>query len=181
MVATLVIFSMLFLIDQLSKYLTQLFIAEDSTVSFIPHVISLTKTYNDGAGFSFGSELGWLLVLISAVATVVLGYYCTKNNWKREKYRSFLLTMIMAGCVGNLFDRIIMNIEPLKSSRPGVVDMIDFLFIDFVWEKITGKPFAICNVADVYLVVGLILFAIDLLFFADRRKKKYEAKDRKAV
>lgn len=181
MVITLVIFSMLFLIDQLTKYLTQLYIAEESTIGFIPHVISLTKTYNDGAGFSLGSDMGWFLVIISVVATIVLGYYCTKNDWKREKYKSFLLTMILAGCVGNLYDRIIMNIDSFKTTRPGVVDMIDFLFIDFVWEKITGKQFAICNFADVYLVIGLALFAIDLLFFADRRKKKYEAKDRKAV
>ena len=42
--------------------------------------------------------------------------------------------MIMAGCVGNLYDRIIMNISSLNLSdgRPGVVDMIQFNFIDFI-------------------------------------------------
>lgn len=181
MVVTLVIFAMLFTIDQLSKYLTQLYIVEDSTIGLIPNVISLTKTYNEGAGFSMLDGSGWLLVIVSGIATIVLAYFCSKNDWKREKYKSFLLTMIMAGCVGNLYDRIIMNIDVLKDSRQGVVDMIDFLFLDFIWEKLFNSYFAICNIADVYLVVGLILFAIDLLFFADRRKKKYEAQSRQAI
>ena len=181
MVITLIVFAMLFIIDQLTKYLTQLYIVEESTIGFIPNVISLTKTYNDGTGFSMLSGAGWLLVVISIIGTIVLAYFCSKNDWKREKYKSFLLTMIMAGCVGNLYDRIIMNIGAFSESRKGVVDMIDFLFIDFIWEKLFNSYFAICNIADVYLVVGLILFAIDLVFFADRRKKKYEAKSREAI
>ena len=181
MAITLVIFGMLFIIDQLTKYLTQLYIAPNTTVCAIPHVFSLTIEYNDGAGFSMLSDAGWLLVIVSFIATIVLAYFCSKNDWKREKYKSFLLTMIMAGCVGNLFDRIVMNIDGLQKARPGVVDMIDFIFLDFIWEKLFNSTFAICNVADVYLVVGLILFAIDLIFFADRRKKKYEAKSREAV
>lgn len=181
MAITLVIFGMLFIIDQLTKYLTQLYIVPNTTVGAIPNVFSLTIEYNDGAGFSMLEDSGWLLVIISVIATIVLAYFCSKNDWKREKYKSFLLTMIMAGCVGNLFDRIVMNIDGLQKARPGVVDMIDFIFLDFIWEKLFNSTFAICNVADVYLVVGLILFAIDLIFFADRRKKKYEAKSREAV
>ena len=100
MIITIVLFVMLFIIDQLTKYLAQIFIAQGTTVSFVPYVMSFTKTYNEGSGFSFlaDSDYNWLLVVISLIATVVLCYYCYKNDWKREKYKSVLLTMILAGC-----------------------------------------------------------------------------------
>ncbi len=176
---TIVIFFMLYLIDQLSKYLSQLFLTADTVNTFIPNVISLRLTYNTGAAFSSFDGASWLLILISLAATIALGYFLTKNNWKHEKYRSFLVTMITAGCVGNLFDRIIMVIPGLNGTdgRYGVVDMIQFDFLNNIWNAIFKSNFAICNIADVYLVVGLILFAIDYIFFADRRKKKYEAQN----
>lgn len=185
MAITIIIFIMLFIIDQLTKYLSQLFLAQNAVNNVIPHVFSLNLCYNNGAAFSSFSGAGWLLIAISTIASIVLIYFCTKNDWKKEKYKSFLLTMILAGCVGNLFDRIIMVIPGLSSvdskgiaisGRPGVVDMLKFDFLDPIWNKITGADFGICNIADLYLVIGLILFAIDLIFFADRRKKKNEAK-----
>ena len=79
--------------------------------------------------------------------------------------------MALAGCMGNLFDRFI-TITPLKSGRNGVVDMIVLKPFDFICEKL-GLGTTVFNVADMFLVIGLIVFAIDMIFFEDRRKKKY--------
>lgn len=180
MIITAIIFFILYFIDQITKYFAQANLSTDINTKFIPNVMSFRLEYNTGAAFSSFDNSGWLLIIISGLATIVLGYFLLKNDWKHEKYKSFLLTMITAGCVGNLFDRIIMNINSLNTTdgRPGVVDMIDFEFLDIIFDKLFGSSFAVCNVADVYLVIGLILLAIDLLFFADRRKKKYEASHR---
>lgn len=177
MVITLIIFFILYFIDQLTKYLAQTFLTASNS-AFIPHVMSFELTYNTGAAFSSLDGAAWLLIIISTIATIVLIYYCLKNNWKTEKFKSFILTMILAGCVGNLYDRIIQTIPSLNGSdgRRGVVDMIRFDFLDSICQALFKKDFAICNVADIYLVIGLILLAIYILFFADKRKGKNEVK-----
>ena len=177
MIITMVIFAFLYIIDQLTKYLSQVNLVEGVKVGFIPNVMSLKLTYNTGAAFSSFDGASWLLIIVSSIATIVLLYFCLKNNWKTEKFKSFVLTMILAGCVGNLFDRIIETIPNLNESRKGVVDMIQFDFIDKICQALFKRDFAICNVADVYLVIGLILLAIYIIFFADKRKDKHEIKN----
>ena len=178
MVITIIIFALLYIIDQLTKYLSQILLTSTNR-PFIPYVMSFELTYNQGAAFSSLDGTGWLLIIISTVASIVLMYFCAKNNWKEEKFKSFVLTMILAGCVGNLYDRIVMNVSSLKDARPGVVDMIRFDFLDIICKNVfkMQNGFAICNVADVYLVIGLILLAIYILFFADKRKEKHEIKN----
>ena len=180
MVITIIIFALLYIIDQLTKYLSQILLTSTNR-PFIPYVMSFELTYNQGAAFSSLDGSGWLLIIISSVASIVLMYFCAKNNWKTEKFKSFVLTMILAGCVGNLYDRIIMNIPSLSGDdgRKGVVDMIRFDFLDTICKNVfrMQNGFAICNVADVYLVIGLILLAIYILFFADKRKDKHEIKN----
>lgn len=178
---TILIFAILFVLDQGTKYLAQLFLVAGTRQTVIPNVFSFELEYNSGASFSMlsGSDSNWLLIIISAVATLVLIYMCSKNNWKTQKLKSALLTVILAGCVGNLYDRIIMVIPYLNGEtdggRPGVVDMLHFDFIDPIWNAIFKSDFASPNVADLYLVFGLIIFAIYIIFFEERMKKKNEA------
>ena len=56
--------------------------------------------------------------------------------------------------------------------RDGVVDMIILRPLDSLWQAITGSGFPIFNLADVFLVIGVILLAIDILFLEERRNKK---------
>ena len=63
------------------------------------------------------------------------------------------MIFLLAGTVGNAIDRV----------RYGyVVDMFELKFINF----------AIFNVADLFITVGAIVFAVYLLFFEGREKLK---------
>ena len=69
---------------------------------------------------------------------------------------------MISGAIGNFIDRIF---------RGEVVDMFDFVI--FGWD------FAVFNVADIFLTVGVGLLAIDVLFFSEKEmiKEIYDKED----
>ena len=71
-----------------------------------------------------------------------------------------MLTLILAGAVGNLIDRVFMGY---------VTDMIKTLFMDF----------AVFNVADCCVVVGTIALAVYLVFFYKEVKSSEQKELRK--
>lgn len=159
----------LIILDQVTKYLVDINIALGKTKEVIPHILTLTKIYNTGAGWGMFENATWLLVIVSLVASIILGYYCYKCDWKKKKLYSIGITLAFSGCVGNLFDRFVSVVYP--TGRQAVVDMIILNPLDNLWYLITKQHFPVFNLADVYLVIGLILFAIDLLFMSERRSK----------
>lgn len=169
MIITLIVFFILFFLDQLTKYLSVETLTDTPKV-LINNFLSVRLEYNPGAAWSMGSDSTWVLVLISTIASIFLFWVCSKNDWKRAKFQAISITMAAAGCVANLFDRIITMIP--SCNRDGVVDMIVFKPFDWICE-LFNLGTTVFNVADAFLVVGLILYAIDYLFFAERRKDKY--------
>lgn len=164
---TLLLLGGLLIFDQLTKYLCQLYVARGSITTLIPHVLDVTLTYNTGAAWSFLSDHTWILFVISLVASGVMIYYITKNDWKKKKCYSTALTLMLAGTFGNCIDRFFSTI----GVRDGVVDMIIFKPLDALWNAMTKSSFPIFNVADMCLVIGIVLLAIDLIFFQEKRPK----------
>lgn len=159
--------------DQGTKYLADKFIVYGTEVEAIPHFISFTKVYNTGAAWGALNNATWVLVVISAIASIAFGYFLLKNDWQKAKWRSTALVLCFCGTFGNLIDRFI-SITPLKEGRPGVVDMISFKPFDwFVQLFNKNNTFPIFNVADFILITGVIMLLLDVLFIDDRRKKKY--------
>ena len=113
------------------------------------------------------SDATWLLAILSLVASAVLVYFITKNNWQRKKMYSTAITLMLAGTFGNCIDRIF----ACFNLREGVVDMIILKPLDYLWEAITKSGFPIFNVADMCLVIGIICLAMDIIFFQEKRAK----------
>lgn len=82
---TLGLLTALLLADQVTKYLAELLIEKNHIVNLIPHVLDSTLAYNTGAAWSMFSDATWLLAILSLVASAVLVYFITKNNWQRKK------------------------------------------------------------------------------------------------
>ena len=164
---TLGLLTALLLADQVTKYLAELLIEKNHIVNLIPHVLDSTLAYNTGAAWSMFSVSTWLLSILSLVASAVLVYFITKNNWQRKKMYSTAITLMLAGTFGNCIDRIF----ACFNLREGVVDMIILKPLDYLWEAITKSGFPIFNVADMCLVIGIICLAMDIIFFQEKRAK----------
>ena len=116
---------------------------------FIPGILGLTYFENSGAAFGFLGGFGWAQQVLSIVKIVILlgllWYYNRLPMEKKYWFTRVPLILIFAGGGGNLIDRI---------SFGFVRDMLEFLFMNF----------AIFNLADVFVVVGVFSFLIFELF-----------------
>jgi len=157
------------LVDAVSKIIVMNTMTLGHEVTIIPNLLKFNFVYNTGAAFSSMSNATWLLFLISLVASFGLGYLVYKyHDYKNRRLLSVSLAMVLGGCVGNLIDRFLIMIH----QRDGVVDFIE-LYIGKV--NIIGN--STFNLADAFLVVGVILIVIDLIFLDSKNKKVEEKKE----
>ena len=69
-----------------------------------------------------------------------------------HRVESFAFWLIISGAIGNLFDRFAFGY---------VRDFIDYEFI----SAIIGRQLAICNFADLVLIVGTVMLIVYVVFF----------------
>ncbi len=117
-------------------------------------ILRLRYLLNDGAAFGGLSQKRWLLVGITAVLSAVC-LIALMKYYRRSKFFSVTISMIVAGGVGNLIDRLF---------RGGlVVDYVDVICIHF----------PVFNFADCCIVIGcFLLFIFCWRGFPDERKGK---------
>lgn len=130
-------------LDQLVKAYVVQQIPLGEVRSWIPNLVSLTYLQNRGAAFSMLQDQQWLFAIITLVVMVGAIWYLHKRM-EDSLWMVFGLTLIIAGGLGNFIDRM---------SQGFVVDMFHLDFINF----------AIFNVADSYLTVGVIVLLIAML------------------
>ena len=110
---------------------------------FIPKVVSLTYLKNSGAAFSMLENQQWFFAIITLIAMGAAFVYLYRHI-KGSIWLLLGLTLIISGGIGNFIDRL----------RQGFV--VDMFHLDFM-------NFAIFNVADIYLTIGVGLLLIYLL------------------
>ncbi len=142
--------------DQLTKYLTILFLKPLDTLPIIKDVIHLTYVENTGAAFGMMKNQRWLFMIVSTVAIVALLVYLFKKK-TQPKLENLAIAFIVGGGIGNMIDRIFLGY---------VVDMIDFRLINF----------AVFNVADSFVCVGAGLLMLHILLSTIREYKEEKAK-----
>ena len=137
------IIAALIVLDQLVKAYVVQNIALGEIKSWIPNLVSLTYLQNRGAAFSMLQDQQWFFAVITLVVMVGAIWYLHKHI-EDSFWTGFGLVLIIAGGLGNFIDRI---------SQGFVVDMFHLDFVNF----------AIFNVADSYLTVGVIVLLFSML------------------
>ena len=142
----------LVVIDQIVKYLVRANIGLGGSAPFIPFLLDLTYVQNTGAAFSILRQHTWLLTMTSAVVVLVMCWLAVKGFFK-NRLGLWSAALVLAGGVGNLIDRAIFGY---------VTDMFQTTFMDF----------AVFNVADCCITIGVPLLFLYVMLYVGRDEKK---------
>ena len=147
-------------LDQLTKYLTVLYVQPVKTIPIIEDVLHLTYVENTGAAFGSLKDARWVFMVTSTLAIIgILGYMVYRYYVKKEKLHwaeALSLSLIVGGGIGNMIDRTMLGY---------VVDMIDCRFINF----------AVFNVADSFVCIGAGVMILHLLIMTAQEYKATKA------
>lgn len=134
---------LLIVLDQAVKYYIVSNFSLGQVRKFIPKLVSLTYLQNTGAAFSIMENQQWFFALVTCIVIGAAIWYLIKNI-QASKWMLSGLILVIAGGLGNFIDRI---------QRGFVVDMFQLDFVNF----------AIFNVADMYLTVGVAILLLVIL------------------
>ena len=137
---------LIIVVDQIVKYLSVVFLKPVSTIPVLDGVFHLTYCENTGAAFSIFEGARWFFIIITSLFVIFI-LLLVFSGRVQSVVGSYLLSVVAAGGIGNLIDRIYQGY---------VVDMFDFRLINF----------AIFNVADIAVTCGGIAFVI--LYFVKK-------------
>jgi signal peptidase II len=127
-------------LDQLSKFFISKNLTLGQSIPVIKGILHLTLVHNKGAAFGILKNQVPLFIF-TALFAIFLIYLNLRNNKHRRLY-SISLSLILAGAIGNLIDRLFFGY---------VIDFLDFR----VWP--------VFNVADSAITIGAILLGWSIL------------------
>ena len=138
------------IIDQAVKYWVAKTIEYNLIVKpLIPGVISLVNVHNDGAAFSlFASSDARIYFIILTIVFTLAVILALATNFISGRVARWSIVLVTAGGLSNCIDRVITGY---------VQDMF----------KVELFNFAVFNVADIFISVFAILFAIAMIFEKD--------------
>ncbi len=143
----LVIF--IILLDRWTKWLVDTRLLLNQTIQVIDGFLNITYVQNTGVAFGIldavqSSMKSSILALLTIGAIVAVLVYTWRTPLS-HKLMQLALSLILAGAVGNLYDRI----------RYGyVIDFIELYFRTYRWPSF--------NVADSAITTGVALLAIEM-------------------
>ena len=141
-----------FIIDLISKQIVINLIPLHKSIMVIKNFFYLTYTRNTGAAFSILEDARILLLIVTVIALFFINKFMNKEDIKGIE--NLIYGIIIGGILGNLFDRVIYGY---------VIDFLDF--------KPFGYNYPVFNLADTFIVIGVIMLVITNLY-KDYFKKK---------
>jgi signal peptidase II len=136
-------------LDQATKHIIARTVDLYESVTVIPGFFNITRIHNKGAIFGSFSQannkLVFALLTAASLAALALVVYYFFKTPAGDKLMKVALTLIMAGALGNQFDRLI---------RGHVIDFLDFYVGQAHW------PFF--NAADSCITIGACLMLVIL-------------------
>lgn len=142
---SLILILILLFLDQISKYLTRVYLTHD--IKIIDNFFHLTYVKNSGAAFGIFSNNKILLLYLTTFIIIALVIMYFKFNYRMNLYTNFVSILFIAGAIGNLIDRIVHGY---------VTDMLHFYIFKY--------SFPVFNLADVYISLSVFFIIIFTIF-----------------
>jgi len=149
----LILIAGLTILDQLTKAMISSNPSAFANVEVIPGFFYITYVKNAGAAWSMLSGQRVFLSLISAAAVIGMLWVLQRTVAKKQKLNSLALSLMIAGALGNLIDRLMLG---------SVRDFLNFY--------IFGYDFPVFNVADICLTIGVGLLILATILEPDSPK-----------
>lgn len=171
LIVCLVLFAGLLVLDQWSKGWIRTNLPMDEFYSWqdievVGELLTFTHAENTGVAFSIPIPLLKYISIFALLFILYFFYRILKDN-PNSKINYIAFTMIYAGAIGNFIDRFTRG------------QVTDFIKIDLGFWPF--NPFAIFNVADSCITVGVALYLIFTLIEEFKHKKSLlptEAEDK---
>lgn len=132
-------------IDQLSKMWVLQTLTPNVPKPVIGDWFRFLLLFNPGAAFSMGQNLTWLFTLIQLSFVVGVVVYARRVT---HTVQAIGIGMIAGGALGNLIDRL--------AREPG-------FFFGHVVDFISIGSFAVFNIADSAITVGVVVYLIGVM------------------
>ena len=148
-----------FVLDRVSKiYVINYFENTAETELYLSNFLNIILVWNEGIGFGLLSFQDGIIYNFITLTIIIINLIIIYLIYKYKDIRSFLLTLVLGGSLGNLFDRIAFSAVP---------DFIDFNYNNFHWF--------IFNIADIFITIGVIcLIFVELILNNKKLKNEDE-------
>ena len=130
------------IIDICSKIIVTKYLGLGKSVKIINDILYLTHVRNTGAAWSMFDGNKYFVLIVSALIIIGFIMYLLKNQ-PNNKTEKIAYGFILGGALGNFINRCV---------KGYVTDFIDV--------KILKYDYPIFNLADMFIVIGVIIFVI---------------------
>jgi signal peptidase II len=117
------------------------------TYIYINDYLNIVKVINTGISFGMCRNLIYAQIILSLTTSIIVGFICYLLYNAKTNYKITTYSMIIAGGLGNIYDRILFG---------GVFDFLDFHFKEYHWPAF--------NIADSIICIGVFLLIFEDLF-----------------
>ena len=139
--------------DQAAKKVAIRYLSNGASAPGIDGLFNFEYVENRGAAFGMLQDTRWFLVAITVLVIAAL-LFCVIKIPKKPFLMPVSVTLVVAGGVGNLIDRVFQGY---------VVDYIHLLFMDF----------PCFNIADICVCVGMMLLCISILLMPSKKQEAH--------
>lgn len=151
LIYTVISTALIIVVDQITKLIISENMDIGESFRLIPYIINIHYVRNKGAAFGMLADQRWIFMTFSVLALGIM-FFILKKTKKRSHLFYISMAFIIGGGIGNMIDR---------TAYGSVIDFVEFDFVDF----------AVFNIADAFLTVGVIMMAVYLLFFEKKDKQ----------
>ena len=126
--------------------------------------VGVQLSWNEGALFGMGQGRAWLFAGLGIVAAIAIPVWLFAFGAARDAWLTVALGCVMAGVLGNLYDRLGLHGEVWPASHPNAGEAIYAVRDWILWQVNDRWRWPNFNIADSLLVTGAAILFVHAFF-----------------